>query len=264
MFSEQPVPQFEVNSRTVEVLYRLSQFGEARCRDTAVLIEDLQQRAAEYRADGSHLQDILFRTASLSSGTFSCGILSLAAQQYVSALVDTALLLGVKDSSCCSFFPAMNNLSNQVMHAEKKKKEVEGSVKAAGTRLGATLLLRNQLEHDLIAADGLQSLDSVKAEERFYNMEFVTTKKKELRKRQERWEAELRSRNLEACLSHQELLRLSEEVVDLRKETAPLKKKLEPYMDLSPNPSLAQVKVEEAKRELATLDCHLEKNLNFQ
>lgn len=52
VFGEQVVAQFEVNTRTVDILYQLAQSSEARCSDTALLIEDLKQKAAEYQAEG--------------------------------------------------------------------------------------------------------------------------------------------------------------------------------------------------------------------
>lgn len=54
VFGDQPVPRFEVNTRTMDVLYQLAQSSEARCRDTTLLIEDLKQKASEYEADGEH------------------------------------------------------------------------------------------------------------------------------------------------------------------------------------------------------------------
>lgn len=48
------MPHFEVNTRTVELLYQLAQSSEARCSDTALLIEDLKQKASEYEADGKN------------------------------------------------------------------------------------------------------------------------------------------------------------------------------------------------------------------
>lgn len=54
VFGDQPVPHFEVNTRTVELLYQLAQSSEARCSDTALLIEDLKQKASEYEADGKN------------------------------------------------------------------------------------------------------------------------------------------------------------------------------------------------------------------
>lgn len=52
VFGDQPVPQFEVSTRTIDVLYQLAQSSEARCSDTAHLIEDLKQKTSEYQADG--------------------------------------------------------------------------------------------------------------------------------------------------------------------------------------------------------------------
>ncbi len=52
VFGDQPVPNFEVNTGTVDILYQLAQSSEARCSDTALLVEDLKQKAAEYQAEG--------------------------------------------------------------------------------------------------------------------------------------------------------------------------------------------------------------------
>lgn len=52
VFGDQPVPHFEVNTRTVDILYQLAQSSEARCSDTALLTEDLKQKTSEYQAEG--------------------------------------------------------------------------------------------------------------------------------------------------------------------------------------------------------------------
>lgn len=52
VFGDQPVPHFEVNTRTVDILHRLARSSEARCSDTALLVEDLKQKASEYQAEG--------------------------------------------------------------------------------------------------------------------------------------------------------------------------------------------------------------------
>lgn len=58
VFGDQPVPHFEVNTRTVDILYQLAQSSEARCSDTALLIEDHKQKASEYEAEGGYLSQI--------------------------------------------------------------------------------------------------------------------------------------------------------------------------------------------------------------
>ncbi|KAM8741471.1 HAUS augmin-like complex subunit 1 [Acanthopagrus schlegelii] len=259
VFGDQPVPHFEVNTRTVDILYQLAQSSEARCSDTSLLIEDLKQKTSEYQAEGAHLQEVLLQGVGLSYAS-----LSKPASDYLSALVDTAMVLGVRDTSLGSFMPAVNNLTNELLEAEKSNRSLERELRALRKRLGATLVLRSTLQEDVNKSVKSQAVESAKAEERLLNMDFVTAKAKELVNRRERAEAQLVSRNMDKSITHEAIVKLSEEVTMLKQEIIPLKKKLEPYMDLSPNPSLAQVKIEEAKRELAALDSQLEMNMDFK
>ncbi|KAG7217023.1 hypothetical protein INR49_027562 [Caranx melampygus] len=301
VFGDQPVPHFEVNTRTVDVLYQLAESSEARCSDTALLIEDLKQKTSEYQADGAHLQDVLLQGAGLSHAS-----LSKPAADYLSALVDNAMVLGVRDTSLGSFMPAVNNLTNELLEAEKSNRKLERELRALRKRLGATLVLRGNLQEDINKTVKSQAVESAKAEERLLNMDFVRAKSKELSNRRERAEktemmptcnalriivgrdqdfvispscqsadvelypvllilqAQLVSRNMDKSITHQAVVQLSEEVATLKQEIIPLVKKLEPYMDLSPNPSLAIVKIEEAKRELAILDSQFEMKVDFK
>ncbi|XP_008276106.1 HAUS augmin-like complex subunit 1 [Stegastes partitus] len=259
VFGDQPVPQFEVNTRTVDVLYQLAQSSEARCSDTALLVEDLKQKTSEYQAEGAHLQDVLLQGVGLSSAS-----LSKPAADYLSALVDNAMVLGVRDTSLGSFMLAVNNVTGELMEAEKSNRRLERELRALRKRLGATLVLRGNLQEDINKTAKSQAVESAKAEERLLDMNFVTAKAKELSNRRERSEAELVSRNMDKTITHQAIVQVSEEVNVLKKEIIPLKKKLGPYMDLSPSPYLAQVKIEEAKRELAALDSQLEMNVDFK
>ncbi|XP_017273522.1 HAUS augmin-like complex subunit 1 [Kryptolebias marmoratus] len=259
VFGDQPVPQFEVSTRTVDILYQLAQSSEARCSDTAHLIGDLKQKTSEYQADAAHLQEVLLQGVGLS-----CTGLSRPAADYVSALVDNAMVLGARDTSLGSFMPAVNSLTSERLEAEKSNRQLERELRALRKRLGATLVLRGTLQEDVEKTAKSQTVESAKAEERMLNMDFVTAKARELSNSRERSEAQLVSRKMDKSVTHQAIVQLSEEVGALKSEIIPLKKKLEPYMDLSPNPSLAQVKIEEAKRELAALDSKLEKNMDFK
>lgn len=59
VFGQQPVPEFEVNTRTVEILYELAESSEMRCRETELLIEDHKQKTEEYSSDGETLRQSL-------------------------------------------------------------------------------------------------------------------------------------------------------------------------------------------------------------
>nr|XP_020454173.1 HAUS augmin-like complex subunit 1 [Monopterus albus] len=259
VFGDQPVPQFEVNIRTVDILYQLVQSSEARCSETALCIEDIKQKISEYQADGAHLQDVLLQGVGLS-----CASLAKPAADYLCALVDNAMVLGVRDTSLGSFMPAVNNHTNELVETEKSNRKLERELRALRRRLGATLVLRSSLQEDINKTVKSQAVESAKAEERLLNMDFVRAKAKELRIKRERAEAQLVSKNMDGSVTHQAVVQLAEEVTALKQEIIPLKRKLEPYMDLSPSPSLAQVKIEEAKRELAALDSQLEMNVDFK
>ncbi|KAJ0004557.1 hypothetical protein NQD34_010771 [Periophthalmus magnuspinnatus] len=259
VFRDEAVPQFEVNTRTVDVLYQLALSSEARCRDTELLIEDLQQKALEYQADCAYYQDALLQGVGLS-----CASLSPTCTDYLSTLVDNAVTLAIRDISLGSFLPAVNNLSNELFEAEKSNRHLEQELKVLRKRLSTTLVLRGNLQEDINKTIKTQAVENANAEERLLNMDFVTTKAKELSHRRERAEAQLLSRNMDKSLTHHSIVQLSQEVTALKQEIVPLKKKLEPYMDLCPNPSLAQVKILEAKMELASLDSKLETNMEFK
>ncbi|XP_068187922.1 HAUS augmin-like complex subunit 1 isoform X2 [Antennarius striatus] len=259
VFGDQPVPQFEVNTRTVDILHQLAGSSGVRRTDTELLIEDLKQKASEYETEGAHLRDILLQVAGLSFAS-----LSKPTSEYSSALVDIATVLGVSDTSLSSFMPAVNNLTSELLEAEKSNRRLEKELKALRKRLGATLVLKSNLQEDINRTGKSQAVQSAKAEERLLNMDFVIAKAKELSVRRDRAEAQLVARNMDKSLTHQAVVQLSEEITTLKQEIIPLKKKLDPYMDLSPSPSLAQVKIEEAKRELAAIDSQLEVNMDFK
>uniref|UniRef100_A0A8C6Y2Z9 HAUS augmin-like complex subunit 1 n=1 Tax=Naja naja TaxID=35670 RepID=A0A8C6Y2Z9_NAJNA len=52
VFGEEPIPFFEVNPQTVDILYELAECNESRDRDVNLLIEDMKEKAVEYKADG--------------------------------------------------------------------------------------------------------------------------------------------------------------------------------------------------------------------
>ncbi|KAM9788470.1 HAUS augmin-like complex subunit 1 [Neosynchiropus ocellatus] len=259
VLGEQALAGFEVNPRTVGVLHQLAEASEARCTESALLMDDLTQKTAEYRAEGAHLQDVLLHGAGLS-----CGSLSEPASDYVTALVDGAMVLAVRDSSVCSLLPAVNQLSRRLLDAEKSHRALEREMRALRKRLAATMVTRRGLREDARRTAQNQSLESAKAEDKLLDMDFVKAKAKELSSRRERAEAKLASRKMDKSVTHQAVTQLAEEVATLRRDIAPLAKKLEPYMDLSPSPSLAKVKIEEAKRVLAALDSQLEANVQFK
>uniref|UniRef100_A0A8C1KQB6 HAUS augmin-like complex, subunit 1 n=1 Tax=Cyprinus carpio TaxID=7962 RepID=A0A8C1KQB6_CYPCA len=258
VFGQQPVPEFEVNTRTVEILYELAESSEMRCREAEMLIEDHKQKTEEYSSDGAHLQEVLLQAVGLQAGGLSKPTVDL-----LSALEETAEVLKLRDTSLGSYMPAINKLTDDVLEAEKTDRRLQRELSAVRKKMTATVVLRKKLQDDLMKLTHIQQVEAATAEERLLNMDFMKNKTRDLTYRNKLAQEKLDSRQMEDSLTHQAILQLSERIAALKEETLPLKKKLEPYNDLSPSPALARVKIEEAKRELAALDAQLEQKVDF-
>uniref|UniRef100_A0A8L2QBV3 HAUS augmin-like complex, subunit 1 n=1 Tax=Rattus norvegicus TaxID=10116 RepID=A0A8L2QBV3_RAT len=230
IFGDHPIPQYEMNARTTEILYHLSERNRVRDRDVNLVIEDLRQKASEYESEAKRLEDFL-----MESVNFSPANLSNTGSRFLNALVDSAIALEIKDTSLASFIPAVNDLTSDLFRTKSKSEEIKLELGKLEKNLTATLVLEKCLREDLKKADVHLSAERAKAEGRLQNMDFLKAKAAEFR----------------PAWAFSALSKLSE----LKQQTIPLKKKLESYLDLMPNPSLAQVKIEEAKRELVST-CH--------
>ncbi|XP_049757039.1 HAUS augmin-like complex subunit 1 [Elephas maximus indicus] len=252
IFGDHPIPQYEVNPRTTEILYHLSERNKARDRDVSLVTEDLKQKASEYESEAKHLQDLL-----MESVDFSPASLSSTGSRYLNALVDIAVVLETKDTSLTSFIPAVNDLTSDLFRTKYKNEEIELELAKLGKNLTATLVLEKHLQEDLKKAEQHLSTERARVDHRLQNMDFLKAKSEEFRFGIKATEEQLLARGMDASLSHQSLVTLSEKLAELKQQTKPLKKKLESYLDLMPNPSLAQVKIEEARRELDAIEAEL-------
>lgn len=258
IFGDNPIPQYEVNPRTTEILHHLSERNRVRDRDVQLVIQDLKQKASEYESEAKHLQDLL-----MESVNFSPASLSTTASRYLNALVDSALTLETKDTSLASFIPAVNDLTSDLFRTKSKNEEIKLELTKLEKNLTATLILEKSLQEDLKKAERHLSMERAKADSRLQNMDFLKAKSEEFKSGVRASEEQLSARGMDASLSHQSLVALSEKLAELKRQTVPLKKKLESYLDLMPNPSLAQVKIEEAKRELETIEAELTKKVDM-
>ncbi|KAM6217539.1 HAUS augmin-like complex subunit 1 [Rhynchocyon petersi] len=252
IYGDHPIPQYEVTPRTVEILYHLSERNKTRDRDVSLVIEDLKQKANEYESEAKHLQDLL-----MESVDFSPAKLSSAGSRYLNALVDIAMVLETKDTSLTSLIPAVNDLTSDLFHTKSKNEEINSELTKLEKNLTGTLILEKCLQEDLKKAEQHLCREKAKIDHRRQNMDFLKAKSEEFRCGIKAAEEQLAARGMDASLSHQSLVTLSEKLEELKRQTIPLKKKLESYLDLMPNPSLAQVKIEEAKKELETIEAEL-------
>ncbi|XP_078204193.1 HAUS augmin-like complex subunit 1 isoform X4 [Callithrix jacchus] len=234
IFGDHPIPQYEVNPRTTEILYHLSERNRLQDRDVYLVIEDLKQKASEYESEAKYLQDLL-----MESVNFSPANLSSTSSRYLNALVDSAVALETKDTSLASFIPAVNDLTSDLFRTKSKSEEIKIELEKLEKNLTATLVLEKCLQEDLKKAELHLSTERAKVDHRRQNMDFLKAKSEEFRFRIKAAEEQLSARGMDASLSHQSLVALSE------------------------NPSLAQVKIEEAKRELDSIEAELTRRVDM-
>ncbi|XP_058029214.1 HAUS augmin-like complex subunit 1 isoform X1 [Ahaetulla prasina] len=258
VFGEQPIPPFEVNARTVDILYELAECNESRDGDVNLLIEDMKQKAVEYESDGLFLQELLMESLNLSLSS-----LSKASTSYLNNLVDIALALETKDTSLASFIPAINDLTSDLSGAESKSKELELELNTLRRKLTSALVLEKRLQDDVLKAEKFLIEERKTADHRMKNMEFLMKKSEDIKCEIRSVKDQLSESGLDASLTHESLVTLSEKLADLKNQSVPLKKKIKSYLDLTPSPSLARVKIEEAKRELEALEAEFSTKLDM-
>ncbi|EHB05978.1 HAUS augmin-like complex subunit 1 [Heterocephalus glaber] len=258
IFGDDPIPQYEVNPRTTEILYHLAECNRAQDRDAWLVIEGLKQKANEYESEAKHLQDLL-----MESVNFSPADLSSTGSRYLNALVDSAMVLETKDTSLASFIPAVNDLTSDLFRTKSRNEELQLQLGKLEKNLTATSVLEKCLRENLKKAELHLSTEKTKVDNRLQDMDFLKAKAEEFRFGIRAAEEQLSARGMDASLSHQSQVALAEKLAELKRQTIPLKKRLESYLDLMLNPSLAQVKIEEAKRELDTIETELTKKVDM-
>ncbi|XP_006034917.1 HAUS augmin-like complex subunit 1 isoform X1 [Alligator sinensis] len=249
VYGDQPIPQYKVNARSVDILHQLAECNETRDRDISLLMDDMKQKTAEYGLEANYLQDLLAQSVNLS---LTC--LSKMGTHYLNALVDSAMALETKDTSLASFIPAINDLTSDLHKVESRNRELELELTTFREKLTKALVLEKRLQDDLKKTEEHVMVEKAKADSRTQNMKFLKNKSEDFKFRIKAAEEQLVANRMDPSLTHESLVSLSEKLAELKQQTRPLKKKLKSYLDLTPNPSLARVKIEEVKRELNALE----------
>ncbi|NWS06742.1 HAUS1 protein, partial [Motacilla alba] len=240
-----PVPEYEVNERTVDILHEIMECNEETDRDIMLLIEDMKDRTSKYEAEAEYWQDILGESLGLFEGS-----LPEDAAKDLTDLVEGAMELEVEDTSLTSFYSAINDMTLEMYKTKSKNEEMEHKLRILTRKLNSALMVEKQLEEDIEKLKKSQEEQKAKAEVQSKNMKFLEDKSKDLKIRICDAEDELVARGLDQSLTHEALMKSSEELAALYKEIEPLKTELASYLDLPPSIPLAQVKVEEARKEL--------------
>ncbi|NXH55017.1 HAUS1 protein, partial [Rhabdornis inornatus] len=227
IYGDMPIPQYEVNERTVDILYEVMECNEERDKDVMLLIEDMKDQTAKYEAEAEYWQDILGESLGLSEDS-----LSQEATADLADLVESAMELEVEDTSLTSFYSAINYMTSELYKTKSKNEEMELKLKTLTKKLTSALMMEKQLEGDIEKLKESQEAERAKAEIRSKNLKFLEDKSKDLKIKIKEAEDQLLAMGLDQSLTHEALVKSSEELAALRKEIEPLKKELESYHDL--------------------------------
>ncbi|RLW00020.1 hypothetical protein DV515_00009261 [Chloebia gouldiae] len=256
LYEDVPIPVYEVNERTVEILHEVMECNEERDRDVMLLIEDMKDQTSKYEAEADYWKDILGKGLGLTEDS-----LSEEATKDLSDLVESALELDVEDTSLTSFYCAINDMTSELYETKSENEEMELKLKTLTKKLTSALMVEKQLEEDIEKLEKSQKAEKAKAEAQSKNLNFLEDKSKDLRIRISDAEDQLVARGLDQSLTHEALMKSSEELAALREKIEPLKMELASYHDLPPSIPLAQVMVEEARRKLKALDEELTREI---
>ncbi|NXR79827.1 HAUS1 protein, partial [Pycnonotus jocosus] len=227
IYGDMPIPEYEVNERTVDILHEVMECNEERDKDIMLVIEDMKDQTTKYEAETKYWQDILGEGLGLSVGS-----LSQEAMTDLIDLVESAMELEVEDTSLTSFYSAINYMSSELYKTKSKNEEMELKLKTLTKKLTSALTLEKKLEEDVKKLKESQEAQKAKAESRSKNLKFLEDKSKDLKIRIADAESELVAMGLDQSLTHEALMKSSEELAALLKEIEPLKKELASYHDL--------------------------------
>ncbi|NXR20642.1 HAUS1 protein, partial [Cinclus mexicanus] len=205
IYGNMPVPTYEVNERTVDILYEVMECNEERDKDVKLLIEDMKDRTAKYEAEAEYWQDILEGSLGLSQNS-----LSQEAITDLNDLVKSAMELEVEDTSLTSFYCAINYMTSELYKTKSKNQEMELKLKTLMKKLTSALMMEKQLEMDIEKLKESQEAERAKAEVQSKNLEFLKYKTKELKIKIKEAEDKLIAMGLDQSLTHEALVKSSE------------------------------------------------------
>ncbi|KAJ1210936.1 hypothetical protein NDU88_006298 [Pleurodeles waltl] len=255
---DKPITPYEVNDRTTEILSHLAECNEMRDHDIALAIDDLKLKTKETAAAANFLKEFLLESIGPSFTN-----LSRSGDSYMNELIESALLLEVKDTSLTSFMLEINDLSSKLHEVENKNHSMEYEILNMKKKFTEALALEKSLKEDLLEAEKQCAAQEEKIASRANTLQFLEQKRSDAVSRIQAAESCLAASGDDPSLHHQSLVALSEKLSKLQAQSVPMRKKLESYLDLSPNLFIAQAKVDEAKRELEAIEAELAEKVDM-
>ncbi|XP_078702156.1 HAUS augmin-like complex subunit 1 [Branchiostoma floridae x Branchiostoma belcheri] len=257
MFGGETVPPYEVNETTITVLYDLACKNQAVDKDTKLLLEDLGQKADEYNAEARRLSRTLQFVGLTPESLTKTGTTAL------STLVSTAQTLELKNTATTSYLLAMKDLSQEALDVEDSRREEQHLSKELLRKTTTAMAHLNAIERDEESLEQREKMTGPDLEKKAQTAVFLQSKAAEYRNSLRQLRGQLEASGVDPTLYHHKLVNQAEELDKKREKIAELRAQLDSYHSLPPDISLARVKIEEAKRELAGLEEEINRKLEM-
>ncbi|NXE41754.1 HAUS1 protein, partial [Ptilorrhoa leucosticta] len=205
IYGDKPVPKYEVNERTVDILHEVMECNEETDKDVSLLIEDMKDRATKYEEEAKYWQDVLGESLGLSVGR-----LSQEAITALNDLVESAMAVEVADTSLTSFYCAINHMTSELFKTESKNQEMQLKLKTLREKIASALMMEKQLEEDIKKIEKSQEAENAKAESQSKNLKFLEDKSEDLKIRIRDAQEKLIAAGLDRSLTHEALVKSSE------------------------------------------------------
>jgi len=256
VFEDQPIPQYEMNSDTLNDLHMFAVQNQDMDQLVRFHIEDLRKKSEEYQAEGDNLRKLL---ENIGMPIYA---LSNAGKSSVKMLADTAVALNIKDCKKSSYVLAIADLKVESAELAEKIEQVKNETEQIARQTEDAINKLKQLELMKESMQQQSASELPVMQKRLKDIEVLSTKSDKYRLQISEYEAQNKNTGYMDNISHEALLQTAEKLAEMKAELKPIRLKLEGYHSLPPDVALAKVKIEEAKRQLEQLENQLQSDID--
>lgn len=257
IYGGESVPKFELNARTISILYTLMKENTDQEHNTQLVIEDLRQKATEYGAEAQRLSAILTEIH------LTQGCLSQSGTTSLQTLASLALHLEIKDTSDSSYLLALQRHSDEAAKTSEQKNGEERALSQFTHKSKSALHKYNSLLKTLHTLEEKSVTQQPNTENKRKKVNFLLDKTKQYKASLQQLKRRLAQAGADPSLYHQTLIKKAEHLESLRQKMSPLRTKLQSYHDLPPDISQTKVKIEELKQQVGALETELSRRIDL-
>ena len=256
LFEGEPIPNYEVNQESLELLSEIAKLSQSRKRSLTAAAEVQRRQAEEYRAEAKRISN------NLAKLNLSPDELSGPTGDFVEVLAELAQVLGLDEPTEDEL--ALKLAEVQLKTAKIPAKDYSNRKELDSEKEEKLKSIENIARSKQVLKKAEKDLERSKAQtNKFKNeLHFLGEKSKEYDKKSFRHESELKKNGYSKEIDHDSILALRKQLDDLEETHEPLKTKLKSYQSLPPDLELGRVKVAEAQKELDDLSHQLTKEIS--